>query len=243
MLFAQASEGFGGVDVVVHTPGRVTKTPFAEISDDEFEASVSPTCVQPSSSFASRRAGCEVEDNVTITTSITGANRSTGYSIYAGHKPPPNTTFAGSPRSSEPVASPSTRWDPVHNLALLLCRRKRAVLPGCFEDERCWAVRRVERDSSSGGLPLARPMPSGSPRPIHSHQRWDDCLAFEASSAAYAIARCASASAGASKRRVPGKCGMSSRMEQRFMGPSVGCLTRNGRSAARGWSAADSRGA
>ena len=86
MLFAQASEGFGGVDVVVHTPGRVTKTPFAEISDDEFEASVSANV--RAAFFVLRESARRLRSGgriVTITTSITGVTVP-GYSIYAGHK-------------------------------------------------------------------------------------------------------------------------------------------------------------
>jgi NAD(P)-dependent dehydrogenase (short-subunit alcohol dehydrogenase family) len=39
-LFDQVVDRFARLDMVVHTPGRVTKTPFAEITDEEFVASV-----------------------------------------------------------------------------------------------------------------------------------------------------------------------------------------------------------
>jgi 3-oxoacyl-[acyl-carrier protein] reductase len=85
-LFVQAAEKFGGVDLVVHTPGRVTKTPFVEISDEEFEASVNANV--RAAFFVLRESARRVRDGgriVTLTTSITGVTIP-AYSIYAGHK-------------------------------------------------------------------------------------------------------------------------------------------------------------
>ncbi len=85
-LFAQASEGLGGVDLVVHTPGRVTKMPFVEISDEEFEASISANV--RAAFFVLREAARRVRNGgriVTMSTSITGVTIP-NYSIYAGHK-------------------------------------------------------------------------------------------------------------------------------------------------------------
>ena len=39
-LFDRTIERFGKLDVVVHTLGRVTKTPLSEISDEELGASI-----------------------------------------------------------------------------------------------------------------------------------------------------------------------------------------------------------
>jgi len=85
-LFDRVQERLGGVDVVVHTPGRVTKTPFVEIGDEEFEASISQNL--RAAFYVMREAGRRVRDGgriVTLTTSITGVTIPF-YSIYAGHK-------------------------------------------------------------------------------------------------------------------------------------------------------------
>jgi NAD(P)-dependent dehydrogenase (short-subunit alcohol dehydrogenase family) len=85
-LFDQISDRFGKVNIVVHTPGRVTKAPLAEISDEEFEASVAANI--RAAFYVLREAARRVEDNgrvITLTTSITGTTIP-NYSIYAGHK-------------------------------------------------------------------------------------------------------------------------------------------------------------
>jgi 3-oxoacyl-[acyl-carrier protein] reductase len=85
-LFDEVVGRFGTVDMVVHTPGRVTKTPFTEISDEEFEASVDQNL--RAAFYVLREAARRTADNgriVTITTSITGVTIPY-YSIYAGHK-------------------------------------------------------------------------------------------------------------------------------------------------------------
>lgn len=85
-LFDQVTDRLGGLDIVVHTPGRVTKTPFAEISDAEFEASIDAN-LRPAFHVmreAARRLGANGRI-VTVSTSITGVTIP-GYSIYAGHK-------------------------------------------------------------------------------------------------------------------------------------------------------------
>ena len=86
LLFDRVEDELGGLDVVVHTPGRVTKTPFAQITDEEFEASIDHNL--RAAFYVMREAARRVADNgriVTITTSITGVTIP-GYSIYAGHK-------------------------------------------------------------------------------------------------------------------------------------------------------------
>jgi 3-oxoacyl-[acyl-carrier protein] reductase len=83
-LFDQVVDRFDRLDMVVHTPGRVTKTPFAEITDEEFEASVDQNL--RAAFYVLREAARRVADNdriVTITTSITGVT-TPYYSIYAG---------------------------------------------------------------------------------------------------------------------------------------------------------------
>lgn len=85
-LFAAIEERFGRIDVVVHTPGRVTKTAFTEISDAEFEASIDQNL--RAAFYVLREAARRLADNgriITLTTSITGVTIP-GYSIYAGHK-------------------------------------------------------------------------------------------------------------------------------------------------------------
>ena len=85
-LFNQVVERFDRLDVVVHTPGRVTKEPLTEITDEEFEASVDQNL--RAAFYVLREAALRVSDNgriVTITTSITGVTIPY-YSIYAGHK-------------------------------------------------------------------------------------------------------------------------------------------------------------
>jgi 3-oxoacyl-[acyl-carrier protein] reductase len=85
-LFDRAIGGFGRLDVVVHTPGRVTKTPLAEIGDEEFEASIDANL--RAAFYVLREAARRLADGgriITLTTSITGVTIP-GYSIYAGHK-------------------------------------------------------------------------------------------------------------------------------------------------------------
>jgi NAD(P)-dependent dehydrogenase (short-subunit alcohol dehydrogenase family) len=70
----------------VHTAGRVTRTPLAEITDEEFEASID---ANPRAAFyVLREAARRLADGgriITLTTSITAVTIP-GYSIYAGHK-------------------------------------------------------------------------------------------------------------------------------------------------------------
>ena len=85
-LFASTVEHCGKLDIVVHTPGRVTKTPFAETSDAEFEASLD-TNVR-AAFYVLRAAARRVGDGgriITLSTSITGVTIP-NYGIYAGHK-------------------------------------------------------------------------------------------------------------------------------------------------------------
>ena len=85
-LFDRALGRSGRLDIVVHTAGRVTKTPMAEIGDDEFEASVDANV--RAAFYVLRESARRIADNgriVTISTSITGVTIP-GYSIYAGHK-------------------------------------------------------------------------------------------------------------------------------------------------------------
>jgi len=85
-LFEQVAGRFGQLDVVVHTPGRVTKTRFDQISDEEFEASIDQNL--RAAFYVLREAARQVNDGgriVTLTTSITGVTIPL-YSIYAGHK-------------------------------------------------------------------------------------------------------------------------------------------------------------
>jgi NAD(P)-dependent dehydrogenase (short-subunit alcohol dehydrogenase family) len=85
-LFDQAQACSGRLDVVVHTPGRVTKAPLAEIGDEEFEASIDANVRV--AFHVLREAARRVADHgriITISTSITGVTIP-GYSIYAGHK-------------------------------------------------------------------------------------------------------------------------------------------------------------
>lgn len=85
-LFDQVADELGAIDIIVHTPGRVTKTPLAQITDEEFEASIDANL--RAAFYVLREAARRVTDGgriVTITTSITGVTIP-GYSIYAGHK-------------------------------------------------------------------------------------------------------------------------------------------------------------
>lgn len=85
-MFDEIESRFRGLDIVVHTPGRVTKTPLVDISDDEFELSIDQNL--RAAFYVLREAARRVVDGgriVTITTSITGVTIP-GYSIYAGHK-------------------------------------------------------------------------------------------------------------------------------------------------------------
>lgn len=85
-LFDAVDAEFGRLDVVVHTPGRVTKTPLRDIGDDEFEASIDANL--RAAFHVLREAARRLADDgriVTLSTSITGVTVP-GYSIYAGHK-------------------------------------------------------------------------------------------------------------------------------------------------------------
>jgi 3-oxoacyl-[acyl-carrier protein] reductase len=85
-LFDQAHARSGRLDIVVHTPGRVTKTPLAAISDEEFEASIDANLrlavpCAPRDSPAGGRPWADyhnlhLDHRVTIPV----------YSIYTGHK-------------------------------------------------------------------------------------------------------------------------------------------------------------
>lgn len=85
-MFSKVEQQLGRPDIVVHTPGRVTKRQFAEITDEEFEASVEQNL--RAAFYVLREAARRLPDGgriVTLTTSITGVTTPL-YGIYAGHK-------------------------------------------------------------------------------------------------------------------------------------------------------------
>ena len=136
-LFDEVVDRFDRLDVVVHTPGRVTKSPFAEITDEEFEASVDQNL--RAAFYVLLEAARRVANNgriVTITTSITGVT-TPYYSIYAGHKAATEHYVRG--LAKEPGVTRyhrQCRRSRPDQLTVLLRGGDRAVLPGRQPDER-----------------------------------------------------------------------------------------------------------
>lgn len=87
-LFDEAVSRFGGIDIAINTVGMVLKKPFAETTEEEYDAMFNVN--SKSAYFFLQEAGKKLNDNgkiCTIVTSLLAAY--TGlYSTYAGAKAP-----------------------------------------------------------------------------------------------------------------------------------------------------------
>ncbi|MBL8646202.1 MAG: SDR family oxidoreductase [Sphingosinicella sp.] len=87
-LFADTVAALGGVDIAINTTGMVLKKPFAEITEDEYDAMFAINA--KAAFFFIKEAGRHLSDNgklVTLVTSLLGAF-TPFYSAYAGAKAP-----------------------------------------------------------------------------------------------------------------------------------------------------------
>lgn len=88
LLFAQAKERFGGIDVAVNTAGMVLRKPIVETTEDEYDTMAAVNA--KAAYFFIREAGKHLNDGgkiITIVTSLLAAFTD-GYSTYAGGKAP-----------------------------------------------------------------------------------------------------------------------------------------------------------
>lgn len=87
-MFDLADTTFGGVDILVHTCGRIIKKPVAEFTDADFERLVNDNT--KTTFYAMREAARRLRDGgriIAIGTSLT-AGAAPGYAAYGGTKAP-----------------------------------------------------------------------------------------------------------------------------------------------------------